>query len=234
LTPTRSGWFGRCFRLLLRAVATTIIAVIALPIILILPLLKVDPPTTSLQIQRRIGAYLNGRWNYAKEQEWRSFSSISPRLRRAVIAAEDARFFDHAGIDVEEAAKAWAEAERGGRRRGASTITMQLVKNLYLWEGWTIYDKAFRKGLEIYLTLAMELLLPKERILEIYLNVVEWGDGVYGAEAAARRHYRRDAASLSAGQAARLAAVLPSPLRRRPTDGSRFVESRAARIMTRM
>lgn len=133
-----------------------------------------------------------------------------------------------------EAEKAFVEGQDGERARGASTITMQLVKNLYLWEGLTLYDKALRKGVEIYLTIWMELLLSKERILEIYLNVIEWGDGIYGAEAAAQSWYRVPASRVSWGQAARLAAVLPSPIRHRPTDGSRFTEGRAGRIMRRM
>lgn len=166
--------------------------------------------------------------------EWRDLEAISPRLRRAVVAAEDGRFYQHWGVDLVEAARAYEESQDGERSRGASTITMQLVKNLYLWEGVTIYDKAVRKGIELYMTVWIELLLPKDRILEIYLNVIEWGDGVYGAEAAAKRWFGVTAARLSWGQAARMAAVLPSPLRHNPADRSRFTERRAGRILGRL
>jgi monofunctional biosynthetic peptidoglycan transglycosylase len=130
-----------------------------------------------------------------------------------VVAAEDARFHTHRGFDVEEMRQAIAAARRGARQRGASTITQQLVKNLFL----TTHRSAIRKGVEMTLTPLAELILGKERILELYLNVIEWGPGVYGIEAAARHHYDGPATSLTRDQAARLAAVIPAPRTRRPS-----------------
>jgi monofunctional biosynthetic peptidoglycan transglycosylase len=216
-----------------RCVGFVVILAITIPIILILPLARIDPPTTSIQAQRRIAALVA--WEpYEKIQTWTPLERIARPLRRAVVAGEDARFFDHFGVDLDQASKAIEEGRAGRRARGASTITMQLVKNLYLWEGRTVYDKGVRKALEIYLALWMELLLPKERIFEVYLNVIEWGDGIYGAEAAARKWYKTGADRIGPSQAARLAAVLPSPLRHSPTDGSFFVEFRAGRIRGRI
>lgn len=228
-----SSRIGRIIRRLLQGLGAAVLAALVLPTLLILPLRWLDPPTTSLQAQRRIAALVAWR-AYDKRMEWRDHAAISPRLRRAVLAAEDGRFYQHWGVDIVEAARAIEEGQDGERARGASTITMQLAKNLFLWEGWTLYDKGLRKGIELYLTIWLELLLPKDRILEIYVNVIEWGDGIYGAEAAAQKWYRVPASRLSWGQAARLAAVLPSPLRHNPVDGSRFTERRAGRILARL
>ncbi len=229
----RRGRVARIAREILQVVGAFVLLVVLVPPALLLPLRWIDPPTTSLQAQRRITALVDWR-PYDKRMEWRALGEISPRLRRAVVAAEDGRFYRHWGVDMVEAEKAFEEGQDGERARGASTISMQLVKNLFLWEGVTIYDKAIRKGVEIYLTVWMELLLPKDRILEIYLNVIEWGDGIYGAEAASQAWFRVSSSRVSWGQAARLAAVLPSPLRHRPNDGSRFTEGRAGRILGRM
>ena len=149
-------------------------------------------------------------------------------LRRAVLAAEDDRFYLHWGLDVVEIQKAIDRAERGGRLRGASTITQQVAKNIFLWEGRSF----LRKGLEAYLTLVLELTLPKERILDLYLNLAEWGDGVFGAEMAARRHFGVSAARLTPEQSARLAAILPSPRRWSPQGG--VATRRATMILERM
>ena len=134
-------------------------------------------------------------------------TQISPYLRRAVLAAEDARFYAHFGFDFHEIARALEAHEQGKGLRGASTITQQTAKNLFLWDGrsW------LRKGLEAYLTVILEALLPKDRILEIYLNLAEWGEAVFGAEMAAEIHYGKAAMSLSREEAARLAAMLPNP-----------------------
>jgi len=172
----------------------------------------VPPPVTTVQVQRVVEAVTSPD-PVAFSRSWRSMDAISPHLPNAVVAGEDTRFFQHRGFDWEEFAKARAEAERRGRpMRGASTISQQLVKNLFL----TTHRSVVRKGMEYPLTFAAELLLPKERILELYVNVVEWGPGVYGAEAAARYHYGVGADQLSREQAARLAAVLPAPRSRTP------------------
>lgn len=169
------------------------------------------PPTTAVHVQRRIEALLE-REPYRKRYQWVALDRLPRYVPRAVLAAEDTRFHEHRGFDFEEIATAAEEARRGERRRGASTITQQLVKNLFL----STHQSYVRKGVELTLTPFAEVLLPKQRILELYLNVIEWGPGVYGIESAARHHYGVAAAQLTREQAARLAAVIPAPLRRHP------------------
>lgn len=170
-----------------------------------------DPPTTAVHIQRRLEAALAAN-AYRKRYVFVPLSRISPHLRHAVIAAEDARFLQHHGVDWIELRKIIEDEWERGRLRGGSTITQQLIKNLFL----TTRGSVVRKAFEFALAPVAELVLPKRRILELYLNVIEWGPGIYGAEAAARYYYRVPAARLGRDQAARLAAVLPAPLRRRP------------------
>lgn len=157
-------------------------------------------------------------------RHWTPLSSMSSALPIAVVASEDQKFPFHNGFDLESLADAMNEDT--GRRRGASTITMQLAKNLYLWPGRSV----FRKGLEAWFTVLLEVFLPKRRILELYLNVVEYGPGVYGAGHAARFHFRRDVSEIGAGEAALLAAVLPNPKRMSAGNASPYVRSRAAEI----
>ncbi|MCS6951317.1 MAG: monofunctional biosynthetic peptidoglycan transglycosylase [Bryobacterales bacterium] len=185
----------------------------------------VDPPTTAVHIQRRLEAALSAR-PYRKQYRFVPLSGISPHLRHAVVAAEDARFLHHHGVDWIELRKIIEEEWERGRFRGGSTITQQLIKNLFL----TTRGSVVRKAYEFALAPVAELALPKRRILELYLNVIEWGPGVYGAEAAARYYYRVPAARLNREQAARLAAVLPAPLRRRPGR----MHERSAEILERM
>lgn len=187
-----------------------------------------NPETTSLIELRLDEARAEGK-QPKKEMIWEPLSQISPNLQRAVLAGEDARFFEHSGFDWEAIQKAWDEAVKEGKKeakeagdydpdswippmpsfkRGASTITQQLAKNLYLSE-----DRNFlRKGREAVITFFLERELSKDRILELYLNVIEWGDGIYGAEAASRHYFNKSASTLSASQAAFLAAMIPSPL----------------------
>lgn len=204
-----------------RVAAVTAIVTIGAPVVAVLSLRVIDPPITTVQIHRWI--------QHPEEKRHYDFvplERISPHLAAAVIASEDARFFAHHGLDWTEIERAVEEKLNAGRLRGASTITQQLVRNLFL----TTDRSVLRKGVELPLALLAELLLSKHRILELYLNVVEWGPGVFGAEAAARYHYGLAAAGLSREQAARLAAILPSPRKRSPAamDGS------ARRIQERM
>jgi monofunctional biosynthetic peptidoglycan transglycosylase len=181
--------------------------------------LKWFPPlTTGVQVQRRIESLVE--WKpYTKQYTFVPLRQISSHLVHAAIAAEDARFFQHNGIDWVELGKVVEDARRSGVvARGASTITQQLVKNLF----FTTHQSIVRKGVEFTLTPLAELLLSKDRILELYLNVVEWGPGVYGAEAAAQFYYDRSAKDLSRAQAARLAACLPAPLERTPAEMSDY------------
>jgi monofunctional biosynthetic peptidoglycan transglycosylase len=171
----------------------------------------VNPPTTAVQMQRRVQAWV-GRKPYKKQYSFVPLEQISPDLQHAVIAAEDGRFYQHHGFDwhqIEIDAKGDMEGER---TRGASTLTQQLVKNLFFGTGRSV----LRKGAEATLVPVAELVLGKRRILELYLNVVEWGPGTYGADAACRSYYRAPARRVGREQAARLAAILPAPLKRRP------------------
>jgi monofunctional biosynthetic peptidoglycan transglycosylase len=161
---------------------------------------------------------------------WRSLSEISPFLQRAVIAAEDQRFLSHHGVDWKEIEHALDEYQHEGRLRGASTITMQVARNVFLWQGYSWV----RKGLEVYYTALIELVWPKWRIMEVYLNVVELGPGIFGAEAAARRYFGHSSASLTKPQAALLAAVLPNPHRWSPQHPTRYISERQATILREM
>ena len=171
----------------------------------------IDPPTTAVHIQRRIQAW-NRHAPYHERYDFIPLRQISPDLQHAVIAAEDAHFYQHHGFDWHEIQIAAQEDLEGDRTRGASTITQQLVKNLFFGTGRSI----LRKGAEATLVPVAEIVLGKKRILEIYLNVVEWGPGIYGAEAACRYYDEIPARNIGRQQAARLAAILPAPLKRRP------------------
>ena len=197
----------------LRRLLLITIAVLALgPVVLTLPLNFIQPPTTAVIMVRAAQRLAEGK-KPAYPRRWVvPRSQISPNLRRAVLAAEDDRFYLHFGFDFEEIGKAIERKQEGGRLRGASTITQQVAKNLFLWEGRSL----IRKGAEAYLTLVLELCLSKDRILDLYLNMAEWGDGVFGAEVASWTHFRKSARSLSREEAARLAAILPAPRRWSP------------------
>jgi len=185
----------------------------------------IDPPTTAVHMERRVQSWIQ-RTPYHERYEFVPLSQVSPDLQHAVIAAEDARFYQHHGFDW-DAMEIAAEGDlEGGRIRGGSTITQQLVKNLYFGTGRSI----LRKGAEFALVPVAELVLGKQRLLELYLNVVEWGPGIYGAESACRYYYRTSARSIDRQQAAQLAAILPLPLKRRPDHMNRY----SALILERM
>jgi monofunctional biosynthetic peptidoglycan transglycosylase len=177
----------------------------------------IDPPTTAVQIQRRLQAWADHK-PYRKRYNFIPLRQISPNLQHAVIAAEDARFYQHHGFDWHEIQIAADDDLEGGRFRGASTITQQLVKNLFFGTGRSI----LRKGAEFTLVPLAELFLGKQRILEIYLNVVEWGPGIYGADAACHAYDGTAARNTDRQQAARLAAILPAPLKRRPARMNQY------------
>ena len=186
----------------------------------------VPPLGSALMLERWVEARTAGR-SFRLRYDWVPLPRIAPALRRAVIASEDQRFFEHGGFDwrsLQGAVGAWWD---GKRLRGASTISQQVAKNLFLWPGRSF----LRKALEAWLTLWIEGLWPKQRILEVYLNVVELGDGVFGAEAAARRYFGRGAARLTAHEAALLAAMLPSPRRSSIANPSRALRARQRWIL---
>lgn len=186
----------------------------------------VDPPTSAFMLRERVLA--EGR--YEVRQSWADWEEISSSMKIAVIAAEDQTFLDHYGFDLKSIRAALADIERGGRVRGASTITQQVAKNLFLWpeQSWV------RKGLEAWFTLLIETLWPKRRILEVYLNIAEFGPGVFGVRVAAETYFRKPPARLSTSEAALLAAVLPSPKRLHANAPSSYLRSRQRWIMTQM
>src|SRR5690348_16541118 len=185
----------------------------------------IDPPTTAVHMQRRVQAWVQGK-RYHERYKFIRISQISSDLQHAVIAAEDGRFYQHHGFDWNEIQIAAEDGLEGERTRGASTITQQLVKNLFFGTGRSIV----RKGAEATLVPVAEFVLGKRRILEIYLNVVEWGPGVYGAESACRYYNETAARNIGRQDAVRLAAILPAPLKRRPERMNRY----SAIILKRM
>jgi len=177
----------------------------------------IDPPTTAVHMERRLQSWFHGK-PYRKRYEFVPLGRISLDLQHAVIAAEDGRFYEHHGFDW-RAIEVAAENDLEGRRiHGGSTLTQQLIKNLFFGTGRSI----LRKGAEATLVPVAEVALGKRRILELYLNVVEWGPGVYGAESACRTYYRTSARNADRQESAQLAAILPQPLRRRPDHMSRY------------
>jgi monofunctional biosynthetic peptidoglycan transglycosylase len=196
--PLPRVWRWFCILLLL---------ILIIPFPIVLALRVCEPPTTMVMLLHTVQRWLDGERPLYPRRRPVPMTHISPYLRRAVLAAEDARFYGHFGFDFHEIAHALDDYEQGKGLRGASTITQQTAKNLFLWDGRSWLRKAF----EAYLAVMLETLLPKDRILEIYLNLAEWGDAVFGAEMAAEVHYGKAAVALSRQEAARLAAILPNP-----------------------
>ena len=205
-----------------------VIAVVGCWLLAVLTLIAarfINPPTTAVHIERRLQAFIHHQ-PYHPRYQFIPLSQISPNLQHAVIAAEDARFYQHHGFDWHQIQIAADQDMEGHRLRGASTLTQQLVKNLFFGTGRSI----LRKAAETTLVPVAELVLGKRRILELYLNVVEWGPGIYGAQSACRYYYGISARDIGRDQAARLAAILPAPRRRRPQYMNRY----STIIQTRM
>ncbi len=213
--PRRRGLLARAFRLLLKLVLAFLLLSIGMTIIYRF----VPPPITWTMI----GDIIDGR---GVTKDWMSLGEIDNDMPRAAIAAEDARFCAHSGFDWKAMAGAAARNARGGRIRGGSTISQQTAKNVFLWEGRSY----LRKGLEAYFTVLIEAGWGKRRIMEVYLNSIEWGPGIYGAEAAAQRIFKKPARNLTVTQAARLAAILPSPLKWKAGKPGPYVARRSRRI----
>ncbi|MGI1225578.1 monofunctional biosynthetic peptidoglycan transglycosylase [Raoultella ornithinolytica] len=195
-------------------------------------LLSILPvPFSAVMLERQIGAWLSGDFHYVAHSDWVGMDEISPWMGLAAIAAEDQKFPEHWGFDVSAIEKALAHNERQENRvRGASTLSQQTAKNLFLWDGrsW------LRKGLEAGLTVGIETVWSKKRILTVYLNIAEFGEGTFGVEAASRRYFHKPASKLTASEAALLAAVLPNPIRFRADAPSGYVRSRQAWILRQM
>jgi monofunctional biosynthetic peptidoglycan transglycosylase len=212
----RRSWPARILRLL----AIGLLSLVAGSVAIVAIFRWLPVPVTSFMIQDEGRA----------AHDWVAWPEISRHAAVAVIAAEDQHFLEHGGFDFKAIDKAWTDAKRGRRLRGASTISQQVAKNLFLWPG----QNWLRKGLEAWFTLWIEWLWPKQRILEVYLNSAEFGRGVWGVEAASQHFFRKPAARLNRHEAALLAAVLPSPKRFRVDRPSPYVQQRQAWILRQM
>ena len=199
---------------------------VAITVLQVLCLRWLEPATTAFMLERRVEALTHREPAFSLRYRWRYLDEISPWLPMSMIAAEDQKFFDHDGFDVQAIDKAIVSNSRGRRVRGASTISQQVAKNLFLWGG----RNYLRKGLEAWYTVLIEAMWPKRRIIEVYVNVAEFGDGVYGAEAASQAYFRKPSSRLTPAESAHLAAVLPSPRIYSVTAPGRFVQQRAAWI----
>lgn len=189
------------------------------PVVTVLAYRFIPPPATPLML-------INAAKGRGIDYRWRSIEDIAPSLPQAAIAAEDAKFCQHRGFEIEAMRKAMASNAKGRKLRGGSTISQQTAKNVFLWP----QRSYLRKGLEAYFTVLIETLWGKRRIMEVYLNVAEWGPGTYGAQAAARRYFRVDAADLTRQQSSRLTAILPSPLKWKAAAPGPYVKKRSRRI----
>jgi monofunctional biosynthetic peptidoglycan transglycosylase len=202
-----------------RALLYTLLAALAFAALCVLSLRWIDPPTSAFMLEARAEALWHGEHDYRTRYQWVPLEAISPQAAIAVIASEDQQFPFHFGFDFKSIREAVRAHELGHKLRGASTISQQVAKNLFLWSGQSFV----RKGLEAMLTLMLESMWPKERILEIYLNIAEFGRGIYGVQAAARVYFHKDAARLNSADSALLAVVLPNPRLYRVDAPSRFV-----------
>jgi monofunctional glycosyltransferase len=202
-----------------RALGWSLAAACALSVGGVLALRWLNPPTSAFMLEARLAAWTAGERDYRTHYHWVDLEAISPQTALAVIAAEDQQFPFHAGFDVKSIRAAVRQHERGGKLRGASTISQQVAKNLFLWSARSY----LRKGLEAAVTVLIEFLWPKERILEVYLNIAEFGRGIYGVQAAAQTFFHKDAARLSGAESALLTVVLPNPRRFHVEAPSRYM-----------
>ena len=217
-------------RKLLRGVLIALAAWAAVTVALVVAFRWVNPPVTAFMVESRVGAWFSREPGYEFRHEWRDWDRISPNAALAVVAAEDQMFPQHSGFDFRQIDKALRARERGRRVRGASTISQQVAKNLFLWSG----QSWLRKALEAGITVLIELTWDKRRILEVYLNAAEFGRGTYGVEAASRRFFRKDASGLTSAEAALLAAVLPAPRHFKVEAPSPYVRRRQGWIERQM
>lgn len=215
----------RTFRLLFKA----LLIGFALSILTVILYRFVPPPVTYLMLHRTGAQLIEGK-KVKLKKNWVSADEISDNLKRAVIAAEDQQFLSHFGFDFEAIEKAYERNKRGKKVRGASTISQQCAKNVFLWpkRNW------LRKGFEVYFTFLIEVFWSKERIMEVYLNVIETGDGIYGAEAASQVYFHKQAKKLTKSEAALIAAVLPNPRKWKPSNPSGYILKRQRWIMRNM
>ena len=212
-----------------KMLAWALVGVLVLTAVPVLILRWVPPPTTAVMVGARIANLAQGRATVIRYR-WVDWNGIAPHMRLAVVASEDQRFASHWGFDLKSIIEAVEDHEARRRVRGASTITQQVSKNLFLWRGRSYV----RKGLEAYFTVLLELCWSKRRILEVYLNVAEFGDGIYGARAASEAFFKKPPSDITSGEAALLAAVLPNPKRLHAGNPSAYVQERARWIGEQM
>ncbi|MFI4959376.1 MAG: monofunctional biosynthetic peptidoglycan transglycosylase [Lysobacterales bacterium] len=215
---------------LLRSLAILVLAWLGVTWLMVLLLRFVPPWTSAVMLERQLGAWIHGERDFQLHQHWVPWKRISPWVPLAMVAGEDQKFPYHHGFDFDSIQDAMDAADDGKRLRGASTISQQTAKNLFLWNGRSFV----RKGLEAYFTVLIELTWPKQRILEVYVNIAELGNGIYGVGAASEAYFHASPAQLGPAQAARLAAVLPNPIRLHADRPSAYVQGRANWIQQQM
>jgi monofunctional glycosyltransferase len=226
---TGSAKPSHMLQFLLRRVVKGLLWFAAASVVLVLIFRWVPPPFTALMVERKIESWFDGQ-PIDLQRDWEPWEKISDDLKVAVIAGEDQKFAEHWGFDIDAIRAALAHNELGGSIRGASTLSQQVSKNLFLWSGRSY----LRKGLEAWFTGLIEVLWSKQRILEVYVNSVEWDDGVFGAQAAAQHHFHINASQLSMQQASYLAAVLPNPREWSASHPTSYVSRRAGWIRQQM
>jgi monofunctional biosynthetic peptidoglycan transglycosylase len=215
---------------LLRAAIFALMILVVMSVVAVLALRWLNPPFSGFMVESQVEAWMSHDAGFVMRQHWVGLDQISPNLPLAVVASEDQKFPEHWGFDVEAIEKAYSLNQHSHKIRGASTISQQVAKNLFLWSGRSY----FRKGLEAYFTVLIEACWPKRRILEVYLNIAEFGHGIYGAEAAAQHFFHRPASRLTRADAAVLAAVLPNPQRFSASAPTAYVQQRRAWILAQM
>ncbi|MGA7296191.1 MAG: monofunctional biosynthetic peptidoglycan transglycosylase [Rhodanobacteraceae bacterium] len=215
---------------LLRIVCLLLVLFVLLSWLPVLVFRFVPPPASAFMLERQVSARIHHERGFALHHQWVPWSRISPQVPLAMVASEDQKFPFHHGFDVSAIQEAIADADQGERLRGASTISQQTAKNLFLWGGRSFV----RKGLEAWFTVLLEVTWPKQRILEVYVNIAELGNGIYGVGAASQRYFGVPASQLDAHQAALLAAVLPNPRRLHANHPSAYVQRRAQWIEQQM
>lgn len=217
------------FKIIIGLIQKAIFWFLAISLVWVLIYRFINPPITFLMLQRAVERKIDGK-DLKIDKSWIRIEDVSPNLKRAAIAGEDVNFMNHRGFDFKAMETAFEKNKKGKRVRGGSTISQQTAKNVFLWPGRSYIRKAF----EAYFTVLIELLWGKERILEVYLNVIEMGDGIYGAEAAVQNYWGKSASNMSKSQAALLVAVLPNPLRWSPARPTRFVYYKQGLILRNM
>ena len=221
---------GRIARPLFKWLGALLLGWVAVSVVAVLLLRWLNPLTSAMMVEARVQAWAAQRHDYRTDYQWVNLEQISPHAAIAVVASEDQLFPFHAGFDFNSIRAAVRASEQGKHLRGASTISQQVAKNLYLWSGHSFV----RKGLEAYFTVLIEALWPKERILEMYLNIAQFGDGIYGVQAASQRFWHKNARVLNSSEGALLAAVLPNPVQMHADRPSRYVAMRRDQILAQM